>query len=150
MLANVSFGIFAFHPLGWALMLAVIGMEALALRALPGAQPRRNRFVVSLASNALSGIVGFVVSMGLTGGWWLVVWVPWVTANEASYKHWPKLIAFMGIAYVASVVIESYVVKSLLPHATTKHVVMVLAIANLASSIFLLAVFWTIGGVPGL
>src|SRR5688500_8170016 len=99
MLANVSFGIFAFHPLGWMLMLAVIGMEAVSMRRFLGSHPtKRNHFFVSLIANAVSGIMGFAISLAINGGWWLVIWVPWVTSNEASREQWPELATFMGVA----------------------------------------------------
>jgi hypothetical protein len=149
-LSNVSFGIFAFHPLGWGLMLAVIAMEAVALRTfLRGESQKRNHFLVSLVANAASGAAGFVISMGITGGWWLVIWVPWVTANEASHDQWPELAAFMGVAYVLSVLIESAVVKAMLPQAPATRLLAVQILSNLFSSIFLLSVFWAMEGVPG-
>ena len=150
MLTNVSFGILVVHPIGWALMLAVIVMEWLALRrCLIPAESKSNGFGVSLAANAVSGLIGLVLSIGIRGGWWLVVWVPWVTANEASSPHWPRLATFMAVAYVGSVLIETMVVKGMLPTAPTKRVWAVVAAVNLASSIFLTGVFWMMGGVPG-
>lgn len=150
MLANVSFGILVFHPIGCALMLAVIGLEATLLRRFGGATATTPRFVlVSAVANAVSGAVGFGVSLWLNGGWWLVVWVPWVTANEASLGQWPKLAVYMAVAYVLSVLIETAVVKAMLPRMPLGRVVVVQAAVNLVSSLLLMAVFWGLGGVPG-
>ena len=150
MLANVSFGILAFHPIGWALMLAVIGVEAVMLRRFCNADATTPRlFLVSAVANGVSGAVGFAVSLWLNGGWWLVVWVPWVTANEAVRSQWPQLAAYMAIAYALSVVIETVVARAMLPSVSLTRVAAVVAATNLVTSLSLMAVFWSLGGVPG-
>ena len=135
--ANVSFGILALSPIGWGLMLTVVVLEAAMLRIfLPPAELPRNRLLVSL---------------GLTGGWWLVIWVPWVTANEAGAQDWPALLLYMGGAFLASVFIESLIVRKSLqgvPRARIWTVVEVV-VANLVSSAGLIGFFWWAGGVPG-
>jgi hypothetical protein len=149
--ANISFGILAFHPLGWMLMLAVIGMEAVFLRCFLGSHPtKRNHLFVCFVANVVSGIMGFAITMAINGGWWLVIWMPWVTSHEASREQWPQLTAYMGVAYSLSVLIESAVVKAMLPREATRRVLLVEAASNLLSAVFLLAVFWAMGGVPGL
>jgi hypothetical protein len=150
MLANVSFGILAFHPIGWGLMLAVIGIEAVMLRRFSGATATTPRlFLVSAVANGVSGAVGFAVSLWLSGGWWLVVWVPWVTANEAVRSQWPQLAAYMAVAFALSVVIETAVTKAMLPRVSFSRVAAVVAATNLVTSLLLMAVFWSLGGVPG-
>lgn len=150
MLANVSFGILVLHPIGWGLMLAVIGVEALLLRRFSGATATTQRyFLVSAVANAVSGAVGFAASIWLNGGWWLVVWVPWVTANEAGMHQWPKLAVYMAVAYALSVVIEAAVVKLMLPRVSLGRVLAVQIAVNLVTSLLLIAVFWSLGGVPG-
>lgn len=149
MLCNVSFGILVFDPLGWGLMLLVVAMEALLLsRRLPPAS-LKSCFHLSLLTNAASGLVGFIVSMLVTGGWWLVVWVPWVTAREASREQWPDLAAFMGVAYAGSVIIESGMTLWRVRGVKLSRILGAQALLNLISSIVLLTTFWLIGGVPG-
>jgi hypothetical protein len=148
-LCNVSFGILAFHPLGWGLMLLVVCLEGFLLsRTLP-ASPGRSYFYTSLAANGVSGVFGFVASMILNGGWWLVVWVPWVTAYEASREQWKYLAIYMAAAYASSVLLESLVVRMLLRQVKFRRILAAQAFTNLVSSILLLAVFWWKGGVPG-
>jgi len=150
MLANVSFGILAFHPIGWGLMLAVIAVEAVMLRRFSGADAATSRtFLVSAVANGVSGAVGFAVSLWLNGGWWLVVWVPWVTANEAVRSQWPELAVYMAVAYVLSVVIEIAVTKAMLPSVALGRFAAIQVTTNLVTSLLLMAVFWSLGGVPG-
>ncbi len=149
MLCNVSFGILAFSPLGWGLMLLVILLEAFLLSRLSATASGKSHFVASLAANTVSGAVGFFVSMGLNGGWWLVIWVPWVTASEASRAQWPSLAVFMAGAYIGSVVIESLVAIRFFRGMKFVRLLAAQALVNLASSLLLLAIFWSIGGVPG-
>jgi hypothetical protein len=150
MLANVSFGILAFHPIGWSLMLAVIAVEAVMLRRFSGADAATSRmFLVSAVANGVSGAVGLAVSLWLNGGWWLVVWVPWVTANEVVRSQWPELAVYMAIAFALSVAIETAVTKAMLPNISPGRVAAVVATMNLMTSLLLMAVFWSLGGVPG-
>lgn len=150
MLANVSFGIMVFHPIGWGLMVAVIVIESLMLRRFVGATAKTSSlFLASAVANGVSGAVGFAVSLWLNGGWWLVVWVPWVTANEAARWQLPNLAAYMAVAYLASVLIETVIVKLMLPRVGLGRVAAVVASSNLVTSLLLMAVFWSLGGVPG-
>jgi len=150
MLANVSFGILAFTPIGLGLMLAVIAIEAVLLHRFGGTTATTRRlFLVSAVANGVSGAVGFAVSIWLNGGWWLVVWVPWVTANEAVRTQWPELTAYMAVAFFASIVIETAIVKLMLPRVGLGRVAAVVAASNIATSLLLMAVFWSLGGVPG-
>jgi hypothetical protein len=109
-LLNVSFGIFAFMPQGWVFMLLIILLEACIMsRVLLKKWLENGVFVSALVANGVSGIVGIVISMLLTGGWWLVVWFPWVSSNEVNVH---KLSAVLGllacyvVAMVLSVLIE--------------------------------------------
>mgnify|MGYP001210797525 CR=1 FL=1 len=149
MLCNVSFGILAFSPLGWVLMLIVILLEGFLLALfLPNASGK-SHYVTSLVANAVSGAAGFAVSMSVTGGWWLVIWVPWVTSAEASLEQWPYLAGFMMVAYFGSVAIECLVAATLLRGVTFSRILGTQALVNLTSSLLLLGVFWSVGGVPG-
>lgn len=82
-LLNVSFGIFAFLPQGWLFMAFVILIECLFLSKFLNHKWLDKRiYCVIAASNVISGLVGIVVSMILNGGWWLVIWFPWVSNKE--------------------------------------------------------------------
>jgi hypothetical protein len=147
---NVSFGVLAFSPVGAFLMLLVVAVEMVLLSRLTRTVSRKpNYFLLSLTANAASGLVGLMVSVGITGGWWLVVWVPWVTAAEASREQWPALAGFMAVAYIGSVAIESAVTMAFLRGVSPFRVVAMQAVVNLVSSAILLGIFWAIGGVPG-
>jgi hypothetical protein len=150
MLANVSFGIMVFHPVGWILMLVVIGLEALVLaRCLRDKPHKLNFFAISAIANAASGLLGLLLSGIFTSGWWLVVWVPWVTANEVSGEQLGEFLPFLAVAFVASVAVEWAVVKALLPGHSVFRILRVEVIANLVSTVLLYAAFSAIGGVPG-
>jgi len=79
---NVSFGIYAFLPQGWIFMIAIILIECLILSNLLAKNwVDLAVFTTVTIANVCSGIVGFAGSMALNGGWWLVVWFPWVSEN---------------------------------------------------------------------
>lgn len=97
-------------PQGWVFMLLIILLEACIMsRVLLKKWLENGVFVSALVANGVSGIVGIVISMLLTGGWWLVVWFPWVSSNEVNVH---KLSAVLGllacyvVAMVLSVLIE--------------------------------------------
>ena len=109
-LLNVSFGIFAFMPQGWVFMLLVILLEACIMsRVLLKKWLESGVFVSALVANGVSGIVGIVISMLLNGGWWLVVWFPWVSSHEVNVHKLSAvldLLAYYVVALVLSVLIE--------------------------------------------
>ena len=109
-LLNVSFGIFAFMPQGWVFMLLIILLEACIMsRMLAKKWLKHDVFVSALAANCVSGIVGIVISMMLNGGWWLVVWFPWVTSSEVNVHESSALlglVVYYAVALVLSVLIE--------------------------------------------
>lgn len=109
-LANVSFGILALTPYGWLFMLAIIALEILVLSrtamhrwwSAPAAW-------AAIIANGISGIVGFGVSLVLNGGWWLVVWMPWVSRNEVNWTDGATrqaIIQYYVAAFFLSVLIE--------------------------------------------
>ena len=60
-----------------------------------------------IISNLISGIIGIVGSMILNGGWWLVVWFPWVSNHEVrGDRAFQQLIIFYLIAFVLTILIE--------------------------------------------
>jgi len=95
-------------PQGWAIMAIVIALEAAVIsNRLNGTWfSLRTSRVVALA-NVVSGAVGILASLAFTGGWWLVVWIPWVGKNEVDLNQDIKLlVGYYAIAFVLSIVIE--------------------------------------------
>lgn len=110
---NVSFGIFAFLPQGWIFMIFVMFMESILI-SLIIKRKWNSRFAYQTAfiSNTISGIIGFIVSMALNGGWWLVVWFPWVSDNEVSLsdnESLQHLAIYYACAFLLTLLIESVV-----------------------------------------
>lgn len=137
-LANVSFGIFAFTPLGWLFMALIIILESwIASRYLAGKKLDGTITRSFLAGNIISGIVGIAASMLATGGWWLVVWFPWVTDHEVKPDALPGFIVYYLVAFVLSVLIEWGVNQAVL-HKKYKSgpIFKATLLANIASYIF--------------
>ncbi len=108
MLLDVSFGIFAFMPIGWAFMAFVILCEAFCMsKYLTNARLNKRIYWTELLSNAVSGLTGIVTSMELNGGWWLVVWFPWVSKHEVNIHYeWFGLLVYYLVAFLLTLVIE--------------------------------------------
>ena len=109
-LLNVSFGIFAFLPQGWLFMLIVMLVESLIMsKYLSGKFLKGSIYLATFLSNIVSGIVGIIASLMITGGWWLVVWFPWVSSHEVNVHNTMALIGFIAyylVAMLLSVLIE--------------------------------------------
>ncbi|WP_121666166.1 hypothetical protein [Mesonia aquimarina] len=108
---NVSFGIYAFLPQGWIFMIAIILIECVVLSyMLTKKYGDKKAYKTACLSNLISGIIGFIGSMALNGGWWLVVWFPWVSANEVNGEEgFNSLAFFYAIAFVLTLLIEGLV-----------------------------------------
>lgn len=127
-LLNVSFGIFAFTPLGWLFMAFVILCEALLLtKFLIRKKYDKKIYRTVLLSNTVSGITGIITTFQLNGGWWLVVWFPWVCSHEVDVRNPNELIdllIYYLVAFILSILIElginylclkkEYTIKSIL------------------------------------
>ena len=134
---NVSFGIFAFTPMGWAFMAFVILCEALLLtKYLARKKYNKRLYMTVLLSNTVSGIVGIITTLQLNGGWWLVVWFPWVCSHEVDVRNPNELIdliIYYFIAFILSILIElsinylclkkEYAIKSILKGTICTHLV---------------------------
>ncbi|MEL6639079.1 MAG: hypothetical protein AAFW73_12945 [Bacteroidota bacterium] len=111
MTLNVSFGILAFMPQGWLFMLVIVVIEGLLLSRL--LTDRWADFEVCLTvfiANVVSGLVGIIASLLLNGGWWLVVWFPWVSKHEVGTGEGLVWLAVVYlVAFVWSVLIEAWV-----------------------------------------
>jgi hypothetical protein len=108
---NVSFGIFAFLPQGWIFMAFVILIECLILtKIFNQSWFNKKIYGITTFTNVISGIVGIVISMILNGGWYLVVWFPWVSRNEITLSNKESLsglIIFYLIAFILTIIIET-------------------------------------------
>ena len=77
---NVSFGIYAFLPMGWLFMAFVILGEGFLMSwYLIRKKFDKKIYLTETVSNIVSGAVGIITTLALNGGWWLVVWFPWVS-----------------------------------------------------------------------
>lgn len=107
---NVSFGIYAFLPMGWLFMAFVILGEAFLMsRDLIGKKFDKKIYLTAAVSNIVSGAVGIITTLALNGGWWLVVWFPWVSKHEVDIQDPQELlglIVFYAVALILSVLIE--------------------------------------------
>ena len=114
-LLNVSFGLYAFLPPGWLFMAFVILAEAI-LMSLYLTRKIFNGLVYTSAvvSNVVSGLFGIIVSMALNGGWWLVVWFPWVSSHEVNIQNSNQLL-FLIVYYFAAMIL-SVLIELLVNH----------------------------------
>ena len=107
---NVSFGIYAFLPMGWLFMAFVIlGEGFLMSRYLIRKKFNKRIYLTAALSNIVSGAVGIITTLALNGGWWLVVWFPWVSKHEVDVRD-PQslrtLVLFYAAALILTVLIE--------------------------------------------
>ena len=107
---NVSFGIYAFLPMGWLFMAFVmLGEGFLMSWRLIRKKFNKRIYLTAALSNIISGAVGIITTLELNGGWWLVVWFPWVSKHEVDI-HDPQslrtLVLFYAAALILSVLIE--------------------------------------------
>ena len=107
---NVSFGLFAFLPEGWLFMAFVITMEAFIMSFFLSRKKFEKRIsIATTTSNIISGIIGIMASLLLNGGWWLVVWFPWVSSHEVKVHNTTELtglLIYYVVAMILSVLIE--------------------------------------------
>ena len=112
-LLNVSFGIYAFMPQGWFFMVMIIFIECLIMsRLMTRGWTDAKIFRVTILSNTVSGLFGIITSMILNGGWYLVVWMPWISNNEINIKKrddFYGLIFLYALAFVFTLIIETII-----------------------------------------
>ena len=108
---NVSFGIFAFLPQGWIFMAFVILIECIIIsRILNQTWFNKKIYGITSLTNVISGLIGIIISMILNGGWYLVVWFPWVSSNEITLSNKESLnglVIFYLCAFVLTIILES-------------------------------------------
>ena len=107
---NVSFGIYAFLPMGWLFMAFIILSEAFLMsRYLVRKKFDKKIYLSATVSNIVSGALGIMTTMALNGGWWLVVWFPWVSSHEVDIHSRQEALAlalYYLVALILSVLIE--------------------------------------------
>ena len=112
-LLNVSFGIYAFMPLGWLFMALIIILECLTMtRLLLPVWRNKKIYGVIVLTNVISGLFGIVISMVLNGGWYLVVWLPWVSRHEVDLtkkEELNALLIYYAAAFVLTLMIETLI-----------------------------------------
>jgi len=119
-------------------MAFVILIECLTMTRvlLPRAFDKRI-FIVTALTNVVSGAAGIFISMALNGGWWLVVWLPWVSSNEIDLSikgELKTLIIYYAMAFVLTLIIETIINVPLLSrHYSTKKIIKATLIANILS-----------------
>lgn len=132
---DVCFGIFAFLPQGWLFMAFVIVAECtIVAKMLAGKWYVKKIYKVVAAANIISGLVGIITTMVLNGGWYLVVWFPWVSSHEIDIHRKgaiKMLVIFYLISFIASLVIEAIINILILKKSyTVKKVVTATILAN--------------------
>ena len=106
---DVSFGIFAFLPMGWLFMAFVIFGEAFLMCKYLIQKKFDARIYKSAAvSNIVSGVIGIIISMALNGGWWLVVWFPWVSSHEVDVRD-PQQLWFLVLYYFIALILSIFI-----------------------------------------
>jgi hypothetical protein len=137
-LLNVSFGIFAFTPLGWLFMAFVILFEGLLVTRLLLSKWFDIRiYRVTAWTNIISGIIGIIISILLNGGWYLVVWFPWVSEHEINLTRDGSLqflIIYYAAAFALTLIIETLTnILFLRKQYPTKKIFKTTVIANILS-----------------
>ena len=56
-------------------------------------------------SNLVSGVLGFVLSLSLNGGWLGAFWFPWVSSHEIEFMS-PYFIIYFLIIFIITLIIE--------------------------------------------
>ena len=112
---NVSFGIFAFLPMGWLFMAFIIlGEGFLMSRYLIRKKFDKKIYLTATVSNIVSGVIGIITTLELNGGWWLVVWFPWVSKHEVDI-HDPQSLGALVLYYVSALIL-SVLIELLVNH----------------------------------
>jgi hypothetical protein len=126
-------------PHGWAFMAAIIVLEiTLVSRLLTDGWWAPKAIWPVIVANAISGAIGFALSLWMNGGWWLVIWMPWVSSNEVDFaEHLGFISIYYVCAFVISVLVELVVERTMLrKQFEPKKVWLACTWSNLASYAF--------------
>ena len=117
-------------------MLVIILIECLmASYLLVKVCHSRNIYLAVTVSNLISGILGIIGSFLLNGGWWIVVWFPWVSKREVrGPEGFKALVIFYAIVFVLTLIIEGLVNYFMLKKSFPKSKILGMTLGvNLAS-----------------
>ena len=96
--------------MGWLFMAFIIlGEASLMSRYLIRKKFDKKIYLFATVSNIVSGALGIITTMALNGGWWLVVWFPWVSSHEVDIHSRQEALAltlYYIVALILSVLIE--------------------------------------------
>lgn len=150
LLLNVSFGILILMPQGWMIMILIMMLESIIASELLCKLILEGRVTATVIfANIISGLFGIIITLMLNGGWWLVVWFPWVSNHEVDFSIPYALTSFIiyyFVAFVLSVVIELLINYSMLGKIyPTKKIIRTTLLANLASYLFGSIIIYSLG-----
>ena len=108
LLLNVSFGILILMPQGWLFMILIMLLESFISSELLCKRKFDGRITATVFfANFVSGLFGIIITLILNGGWWLVVWFPWVSSHEVDFSIPNELTGFI-IYYIKSILQRKY------------------------------------------
>jgi len=103
---NISMAILILMPQGWAIITAILLLEISLFYFLLKRQYKFGELFWRLAiSNLVSGVLGFVLSLSLNGGWLGAFWFPWVSSHEIEFMS-PYFIIYFLIIFIITLIIE--------------------------------------------
>ncbi len=144
-LYNVSFGILILLPPGWLIILLTLFIESLIISKLLKKQYYDKRiYLVVIASNLISGAIGFIGSLFLNGGWWLVTWFPWVSNNEVRSPHLQEFVIYFAVAilltFITEIIINILFLKKLY---SIKSITKASILANIVTNFTIVSLMYT-------
>jgi hypothetical protein len=137
-------------PQGWMIMILIMMLESIITSELLCKRILEGRITATVVlANIISGLFGIIITLILNGGWWLVVWFPWVSSHEIDFSL-PNLltgfIIYYIVAFVLSVVIELLINYSMLGKIyPAKKIFRTTLLANLASYLFGSIIIYSLG-----
>ncbi len=149
-LLNVSFGILILMPQGWMIMIFIMMLESIITSELLCKRILGGRITATVfLANIISGLFGIIITLIINGGWWLVVWFPWVSSHEIDFSIPNALTGFIIyyiVAFVLSVVIELLINYSMLGKIyPAKKIFRTTLLANLASYLLGSIIIYSLG-----
>ncbi len=103
---NVSMAILILLPQGWAIISAILLLEVSLFYYFLKQQYKFGGLFWRLTiSNLVSGVLGFILSLILNGGWLGVFWFPWVGSHEIEFMS-PYFIIYFLMIFIITLIIE--------------------------------------------
>jgi hypothetical protein len=137
-------------PQGWIIMILIMMLESIIASELLCKRILEGRITATVfLANIISGLFGIIITLMLNGGWWLVVWFPWVSNHEVDFSipfELTSFIIYYFVAFVLSVVIELLINYSMLgKFYPTKIIIRTTLLANLASYLLGSIIIYSLG-----